>query len=313
MSKDIVTRTGTFRGKASDWGVSLTSEKKVPQFVFDVQLTEYWDEDEGQWLDYADQNEHITAYLTMFSSEGKLLKNTEQIMKVFGWDGESFTRLAEGDYSDVEFQVRIRDNDYEGATVPYQVAWLDEYDATPGRSINKLDAKGLKDLDKTMATVLKKNVSGSKPKSAPTNPKDKAKTEVTTEKTDDGLPDKEFVDGKETAASKQRRNAAQRKIDEKKAADRAAKKEGKSMPAIGGKKTEPQAEETLALTKDEAWERICATQEQMGKDCTDEKVNDALIEACQTVGESEEPDVDSFTNEQWGQVTELTIQSLVGV
>lgn len=349
---DIVSRTGTFRAKATDWGIGVTSEKGCPQFNFVAHLTEYWDEDDGQWVDYSDMNESIPAYLTLVSGEGKILKNMDQVKKVFDWNGESFTTLAEGDYSETGFQIRIEDNDPEYADKnPFTVTWLDEYDATPGRSVAKLDAKGLKDLDKQFGALLKKSSGPSKPKSAPKNPKAKATTKpkATTAKPKTNAPSDEIVvpdpivvDGKETIESKmarnkatQERNAAKRakteankeklvqeqaeaasKVSAKKEKPKAPKR---SMPSIG-KKPEPdlvpevdETPGTLELTKDEAWERICAAQEQVGDDCTDEMVQAALIESCQIVSETDEPDVDTFTNEQWGQVTELTVQTLVGV
>jgi len=333
-----VTMPGSFRGFAQDWGVSLTSNSECPQFTMDVVLTEYWNEDEQVWQDYSGQEEYIPAYMVMVSGKGKVLKNMEQVMKVFSWDGLSFSALAEGNYEDVPFQIRIGDNDPEYADKnPYTVEWLDEYDATPGRGIKKLDTKELSALDTKFAVILKKKAGPGTAKSAPpTNTKGKAaakdkvdssKVMTAAEKMKANQDQKDLDDAakatKQATAAQLKKEKAALALKKKNEKAGKGKKSGKrEMPVF--QKPAPAADEQEGdlvedaeddavpeLTQEEAWERIEAAQEQMGSD--DEVVNDALMAAIKEVGECEAPDVDSFNKLQWGQVSEVAIKTLVGV
>jgi hypothetical protein len=165
-----ITMPGTFKGKVIEHGVSLTSNDN-PQVVMDVALEQVWDETNGEWMDYSDSQEHVIAYLVLFNADGKKMLNTDQVMKVFGWDGSSFAELDSMDLSDILFQIRVEENDYEGATSPYTVNWIDEEDAVPGQRVKKLDESELKSLDKKFNVLLKKAGKTSAPKSKPGAPK----------------------------------------------------------------------------------------------------------------------------------------------
>lgn len=338
MSMNKVTRDGSFRGYATDWGVSLSSEKECPQWVLEIVLTEYWDEENEAWVDYTEMEEGITAYLTMVSGSGKVLKNCEQVMKVFDWDGMAWDVLAEGDYSDLQFQVRIKENDPEYADKnPYQVAWLDEYDAIPGGGVQKLDNAGLKKLNTKLSAIMKKKFGGvaakSAPKSQPSNPKGKTAADTTTTPASGrALTAKEKMErnnaqsAKDAAAKEEKAaNAARLKKEKAElAAKQKAKKDSEKekpkaskMPSFKKPETKEEpdddVEQSASMTQDEAWESIQDCQESLGSDCDSDTVNAALMSSIKEVGGSEAPDVDSFTGEQWAQVSELTIQALVGV
>ena len=324
MSTNKVTRDGSFRGYAVDWGITLSSEKECPQWVLEIILTEYWNEDDQCWVDYTEMEEGITCYLTMVSSANVVLKNCEQVMKVFSWDGMDWDVLAEGDYSDLKFQVRIKDNDPEYAEKnPYQVAWLDEYDATPGGGVQKLDKAGLKKLNTKLGGIMKKKFGGVAAKSAPTtppvNPKGKAATAAEKMKRNQDQTAKDHAAKEDKANKAATLKAEKAALAKKKKAEAAAKKGNGKMPPF---KADPPEEEATddtgddaiaSMTQDEAWEGIMAAQEQLGEDCGDDDVNAALTASIKEVGNSEAPDVDSFTGEQWADVCEKTKQALVGV
>ena len=341
---NLITRTGSFRGCPLDWGVDIKEheidgkEVLVPFFNVDVLLTEYWDDetdpDEPQWVDYTSEDEHVTGYLCLISKAGNVMKNHEQIMKVFDWDGENWVALAEGDYTDVMVQIRVADNDPNFADKnPYQVQWLDEYDATPmGGGLKKASKEDLDKLGKKFGALLKKNSGPAKPKSAPSNPKGrgkgkgKAASAVATTKRSPAQKMKDNRERSEQDAANLEKREANKAALAQEQADAAAGKQGragkgkdkqtrrKPMPTFGKKKEEETTEVvTLELTRDEAWERMQAAREEIGDDCTDDMVTEALIESCQTVADTDEPDVDGFTKAQWGEVTELAIQTLVGV
>lgn len=164
----IINHTGTFRGDIVDAGVSVT-KNDFPQYVAKLLAEAYWDEDEQQWVNWKDVEENETiAYLVLFGGTGETL-TCEQVKKVTGWNGVSFTDLNNIDATKVSLQFRIADNTYKGKTTK-QVEWIDVYDATPGGAgIRKLDADGLKQLDakyKQMLAATAKKAAPAKAKKA---------------------------------------------------------------------------------------------------------------------------------------------------
>lgn len=163
----LIDRESTFRGKVVDHGISAT-KNEWPQFVCKLLATEIWDEEDQVWVSLADVEldaNEITAYIVLIGKDGETL-SFDQVKKVFKWDGASFQVLNGGDYSEVGIQFRVEENTYEEKT-RLQVTWIDEYDAIPGRSVRKLDASELKQLDAKFAAQLK---AGGK-KTAPAKPK----------------------------------------------------------------------------------------------------------------------------------------------
>jgi len=296
-----VSQTGTFKCKAADWGVSLTQKSEIPQFVFQANLTAIYDFDSGEWQDYSEYEENTMAFLCLFNKGGEPIRNMEQVMLVFGWDGNSFAGLSGGDYTDLEFQIRIEDNDPEYTEKnPFQVAWIDVADATPGGSIRKLDADALNALHNKFACKLKKVAKPTGPASPkPASPKSKtAKVEPAID--NDTEPESERT----PAEKKMQRNRDQKaKDDAAKAAKTVAPKKG--MPAMPKKSEE-------SMTQEQAWDVICETAKELGDKCDDDKVNDALFDAMTTVG-GENCESEQLTGEQWAQVATIVKKILIGV
>ena len=162
-----VDRTGTYRfNKVLEAGVGAKADDKgkTTNVSFNVRLllSEYWDEQEGVWVDWTAGEEpvELSAYFYLFGTSKKTGKkgptiNHTQVMKVFGWDGRSFQVLANDDYSETKGQVMNVENDPEYAERnPFQVAFLDVFDADPSSQLRKLDPVGLKKLDAEMAMLL---------------------------------------------------------------------------------------------------------------------------------------------------------------
>lgn len=170
-----VDRTGTFRFDRVD-SVGLSAGKSVseddPQprsitFSALLHLSEFWDEEESKWVDWADADVELVAYLPLHFFDKKTLEQAEfsirkKVVEVFGWDGASFKTLCDGDYSATKGQVRLEDDTYEKAKSPFKVAWLDTFDATPGRQLRQITGDDLKSLDKIMARTLQKSVKPAK-------------------------------------------------------------------------------------------------------------------------------------------------------
>lgn len=310
-------RIGTFRCKPIEWGIDGKKKKgtdtTLPWFNVRVALTEVYDQKEGRWFDYTEFEGEITAFLCLYGAikaKGGEIGPTlsmDQVKKVFGWDGRSLVQLVNGKYDELGFQVRIGENTYETATYPYQVNWIDVYDAEPGQQLRKLDAKELKDLDKQFASLGAKNAT---PKPTATAAKAPAKTHPTRVPADDAPP---------TAAEKKAKMAeksAKNKVAAAKAKAEAALVAGQAPePQVGGPppKSEskdaivpPAKPESTACTMQEAWNTIV--------ELRDPSISDKVIGEVwhSSIAEIAGPDVvsEDVTPEQWYQVKEKTLESV---
>jgi len=296
-------RIGTFRCKTLEWGVDGKKKKgtdvELPWFNVRVFLTEIYDQKEGKWFDYTEYEAEISAYLCLYGAikaKGGEIGPTlsmDQVKKVFNWDGRSLVQLANGDYSKLEFQVRIGENTYEAATYPYQVNWINEYDADPVVQLRKLDAKELKDLDKQFAAMGVKNATA---KPVATAAKAPAKAHPARVPADDtALP---------TVEEKAR------KMAEKSAKNKAAAKKAKAGPP-----PKPESEDAVVppapstettCTMQEAWNVIVELRDPTIDDKTIGKVwHDAIAEIA---GPGVEPE--SITGEQWLAIKDKTLESV---
>ena len=179
---NMIDRVGTFRGYPVSSGMGASSGG-FPQFLAKLEAAEYWDAENEEWMDWTQYEEReITAYLVLMGKEGKPFKHCGQLMKALGWSGRTFAELNDTDYSEVPIQFRVEENTYKDNT-RLQVAWVDHADAVPGRTVEKLDATGVKKLDAQFAKGLKALGGGpviSKPSSKPAPaPKAAAKAKTT--------------------------------------------------------------------------------------------------------------------------------------
>ena len=176
----LVNREATFKCKIVDHGLSRSSNS-WPQWVAQLQAFEIYDEDEKVWVDWTDQEENqISTYMVLVGGKGETL-GVSQLVAATGWDGSSFIELGGLDLSEVTVQARVELHSYNGKE-SYQVSWLDAGDATPGRSVKKLDAGGMKALEaefKQFLTASKAPAKVTKPTKAPARPR-KRKAPVTT-------------------------------------------------------------------------------------------------------------------------------------
>lgn len=169
----LPTNEGTYRGRATGGTAVGTSSGGCPQFLIGAHALEWYDPDAKAWVPWEEYDEAITGYLCLFGKDGNPLKNVTQVMKVFGWDGASFSELNEADYSEVDFQFRVADEEFEGV-VRRKLVWIDVADAEPGGgagTVTAFDPKKCKAMDTQFSKALKK-LSGGKVKTAkaPTTP-----------------------------------------------------------------------------------------------------------------------------------------------
>lgn len=313
-------RIGTFRCRALEWGVDGKKKKgtnqELPWFNVRVLLTEFYDPKEGEWFDYSDKEAEMVAFLCLYGAikaKGGEIGPTlsmDQVKKVFSWDGRSLVQLANGDYSELEFQVRIGENTYEEATYPYQINWINEYDADPVSQLRKLDAAELKSLDKQFAVMGAKNAT-SKPVATA------AKAPAPRVSADNAAPP--------TAAEKARK-MAEKSVKNKAATDKkkAEIKIGAKAVLVAGQAAEPQV--SVPPPKPESEDAVIPPAPEIETACTMQEAWNAIVELRDpsiddkaigkvwhsSIAEIAGPDAvsENVTPEQWCQIKELTLDSV---
>lgn len=151
-----IDRIGMFRGTPTDWGVGLTSKAKLPQLELDLRVTHFFNPETGDWEDYLSYDMSIRAYICLYSDKGGTMKElwgADQVKDALGWDGLSFESLAGGNYGERIVSFIVKENEYDGKTT-LQVSWIGSEDATPGRSIEKLDAGKLAAITSKFSSVM---------------------------------------------------------------------------------------------------------------------------------------------------------------
>jgi hypothetical protein len=283
----LIDRTGIFRGKAVEAGVSLTTNG-FPQFVIKCLASEYWDQANETWYDWTDveQNE-ITGYLTLFDGKGQPIFHIKDIMEVFGWDGLSLSTLDGIDASKAEFQFVVEDHIYNEQS-RLQVSKIAKYDAVPGASIRRVDPNELKSLDAKFAAALAKNAAPQKAATAPAKKTGSklppAPKKVTPPPAGTTPPAGATPPAPPAPPAPPKRSAPPKK------------------EAAAGTAAQPKA-----MTMEEAW-GMCV--QLRAKDVTDETLAKTWSEACNTVA----PDKDDadITPEQWGAIADK-VNSACGV
>ncbi len=313
-------RIGTFRCKLLEHGIDGKKKKgtdiELPWFNVRVLLTEVYDVKEGKWFDYSEWNAEITAFLCLYGAIKKKggeigpTLSMDQVKKVFNWDGRSLVQLANGKYDDLEFQVRIGENTYEEATYPYQVNWIDVYDAEPGAQLRRLDAAELKSLDKQFAALGAKNATA---KPAATAAKAPVKTHPARVPADDAAPDSPEVKKAKMAAKSAKNKAAAAKVKAK--AEQLNPTSSTPPPVASTPPPKPESKDAVvpppkpdetACTMNEAWNTIV--------ELRDPSINDKVIGKVwhDAIAEIAGPDVvpEDVTPEQWLAIRKLTLDSV---
>lgn len=296
----LIDRASTFRGRITDHGVSK-STNGYPQWVASLVALEIYDAEDQVWVDWSgyDVNE-ITAYLVLFGGKGETLA-VQQLKKITGWNGLAFSDLNSLDLSETKIQFRVEENTYEGKT-RLQVAWVDEYDAEPGRTVRKLDPEDLKALDAQYANLLKQSGKKVAPAKARQTATEANKAETPGKVTKKGVKPTQ----PKGPVKKVSRSGAKDPLGPDAAPPETKRKIDKetidNMPDL------PQAPPDPALpvghcTKDEAWVIVNDLKDQ---EYTDDQIGDIWLGALQQVA----PGVrqKDITDEQWFLVKEKVLE-----
>lgn len=173
-----VDRVGLFQGTITDFGVTRTRQKELPQLVVTFLATALYNDATEEWDDWSEFEAHtITGYfvLVTLDAHGNVVKclNYDQVMEAVGWDGESYSSLAAMDLKDKKVQFRVQEDTYDGNT-RLKAAWIAAEDAEvglrklSGKDLTKLDAEfGVASVKKSTPATPKK---GGKKASAPKPP-----------------------------------------------------------------------------------------------------------------------------------------------
>lgn len=299
-----IDRPGTFRGIPQEWGVS-ESKNGFPQFVVRLLATEYHDEageiegnEPGTWAPW-DYGQEITAFLVLFNDKGPIF-HVDALIAALGWDGKSFANLNNNDWSENVIQFRVESQEYEGVT-RLKVVAVNAQDADPGRTIKKLDAKDLKDLDAKFKGLL----GGTKvaPKSArptaPASPSAPARPAAPRSADPTPAPPVEPpIAGADSALDAEPASASDPATEPP-----ATPPKPKRGRPKGSKKAKSTAN---ACTKEQAWETIHKLKTES---VTDEAIADAWLAAAEAVAPDEEDD-SKFTSEQWAQIRDKTLDKI---
>ena len=285
-----INRTGTFRGYAIDSGMGET-KNGYPQWVANLQAVELYDEDTQQWVDWSGYEEsEITGYFVLFGGDGNPTLTAKQIQKALGWSGESLQDLN-ADFSEVPVQFRVEESTYQGET-RLKVTWIDNADAEPGRSIQKLDNDDVKKLDAKYAAALRKLGGGPKPKSVP------AKPSISKPEMPAPAVDKESA--KAALKAEMEKRAARSKAAEAKSKKKPGPKPKTQPPKAVTENPDPEPIETSTL--EQAWEAVYAAKPEV---MSDDDLGTKWLEVIDKYG-----DQDTLSPAEWAVVRDEVIAGL---
>lgn len=301
----LIDQAATFRGRITDHGVSLT-KNEYPQLVLQLQADEIYDDENKVWVDWVGYDEReITAYLVLFGGNKKETLNAQQVKKVTNWDGNSFQALNDMDLSEVGVQFRVEERTYDNKT-SFQVNWVDEYDAEPGRTVRKLDPEELKKLDAQYAQLLKQSGKRAAPAKAPANqpPSGVAMQTATQAQTAAKKAAKPKTPGVITKKSKKKAAV----VDPLGPPETELQTASEATKITSSKRSTPPVvcDPNLPVghcTKDEAWDAALGLK---AKDVDDETISKVWTEAVLNVAPAGQDA--GITNEQWYEIREIVLE-----
>jgi hypothetical protein len=170
---NAIDREGTFLFEILDSGVSYTSNQN-PQFVANLQAKALWDEEAEEWIDWADEDQGIIAYLVLFGADGTALANVKQLKKALELERISIKILGGTDFTGKLIQGRVQSSTYKEKT-RLKVEWVDHQEATPGYAVQKVEDDELAKLDAKFAKQFKE-INGVEVNTASSKPKPKTKS-----------------------------------------------------------------------------------------------------------------------------------------
>ncbi len=284
----LIDREATFRtASIVDGGVGQTSSG-LPQLTLSLRADEIYDFDEKVWVPWDDVEEReITAYLVLIGKKDNEIFHCKSIEKALGWDGASLASLATIEFQSAGIQFTIKENTYEDKTT-MQVANIDHYDAEPGRTVSKLDAKELKDIDAKYASFFRKRSGEKKPKTV-------------------GKPTVPVAKPKAVVAPAASADPPDPKADAPTSLTSVSSRAGEIPPKAPKKATKPKkAVKKSGCTQTEAW---IACKKAKYEAISDEKLTEVWLAAVETL--APDGDEDKMSPELWSQVRDVVSAQVV--
>jgi len=281
MKIDLV---GTYRGTVEESALGVT-KNGFPRWIGRLKATEKYIEakselehyglEEPGWVDWAEYDESIIAYMVLFndtetfSAETKL-QNYDQLQVALNWDGSEFNTLQDDSVVGKKVLFRVEEHEWEGNT-RLEVNWIDDFEASPTRELKKIDSDTIKGLNARLS--FKKKPTAAKP-GKPANGK--------TKKSDSPK-----------AAAPPKAKQEEKPVEEPPVEDQVEDTSEDSNTDLPNK-----------CTQIEAWEYIQSLKE--GE--SDVDIESAWLEACTTV--NADKDEDEFTDSEWAQVRDTVVKNL---
>jgi len=282
-------RTGVFRVKSTEHGLGQTKKAGYPQFNVNVSVLAHYDEDTETWVDYSEYGMETTVRQCLFGVNKKTQKEMttlsyDNVCKVFKWDGADLQALAETKPG-VEFQITVKDNDPDYADkYPYQISWIDDFDADPSQKIAKCTAEEITGLQAKYAQLLKAKAKPAAPAKAPAKTASKKGAKI--------------IEGAKKAAG------VVTKTDKPKvpASPPAAPKAPPKAPAAAAP---PKSTQVESYTKDQAWQAVVDLKTE---DCDDDQLNAAWQSTINIVSEGKGEGV--LDGEGWWTVKDKVLDEV---
>jgi hypothetical protein len=147
-------RDGRFRGYPQEWGIQESNKSQSVAFSVLWRLTEFYDPAAKQWCEYASMAREITSFTYFVKADGTPSPNgVEQLQRALGWAGDLIA-LQTADWTKQGAQLTIEWDTFNNKT-KLKVQWLDAWDATPGRGVQKLDSTKLSALQGKLGGQLR--------------------------------------------------------------------------------------------------------------------------------------------------------------
>lgn len=145
-------REGRFIGRPVEWAVNESGKSKLPQFVVKLSLGAEWVNGDWQACDPCEETAYLNLIYMKDGSPQVNEVNVGMISDALGWDKSSFESLNSGDWAQVECQVVLEAEEYNGKT-SVKVKYLNNLNYSGG--IKKKDAGELKSLDQQYGSLLR--------------------------------------------------------------------------------------------------------------------------------------------------------------
>jgi len=172
MNMSLINQSGYYHGVIIDGGLGQ-STGGFPQEVLELRADQVYDPEGQEYLPADPENNEIRAYLVLIDSKDRETLNCKQLKKVIDWDGASLVALSEMDLAETPIAFRVEERTYNENT-SLQVTWVDDLEASPTRTVQKLAKEDVVALQQRYASVLASTKAPAKPVSAKTPAKSEA-------------------------------------------------------------------------------------------------------------------------------------------